>query len=340
MMYNGPGNVSSHHLSSTNINTPINPTIPYPLLHHHPIMIPLPPPPSLRLFSGSGDAGAYDDEFTRRDERVHQWSYQETRDFIEIRAQLEWDFTTSKRNKNLWEMVANRMRDKGYRRTIDQCKCKWKNLVNRYKGQEASDLDNCRQCPFFYELHALFTARDNRMQQAQLDSETGSMKGRKRLENVSGDQSHEEYSEVPEDEEDTDVDQAGKGTVALKRKAVGGKRHKTGPSEKNLMQSLKNVNNNGCVLASLQEMLGNFFQQQQRIDMQWKESMEKCAQERELFEQEWRQTMEKLEREKMKMEQAWRKREEQRRLREQSRAEKRDALLTTLLNKLIREENP
>ncbi|KAL0372008.1 UNVERIFIED_CONTAM: hypothetical protein Scaly_0882400 [Sesamum calycinum] len=82
-------------------------------------------------------------------------------------------------------------------------------------------------------------------------------------------------------------------------------------------------------------MMRNFIMQQQRIDMQWKESMEKRAVERELFEQEWRQKMEKLERERLMMEQAWREREEQRRLREESRAQKRDALLTMLLNKLI-----
>ncbi|KAI3453932.1 hypothetical protein Pfo_010595 [Paulownia fortunei] len=351
MMYNNTGNVSSHLPSSTSTSTtPRNPTIPYPLLHHHqvhhPIMIPLPPPPSLIPFSasggggdGGGGGGADEDDFPRRDERFPQWSNQETRDFIEIRAQLEWDFTTAKRNKNLWEMVANRMREKGYRRTTDQCKCKWKNLVNRYKGQEASDVDNGRQCPFFDELHAVFTARANRMQQAQLNAETGILKGRKRLTNVSEDQSHEEFSEQ-EDEEEIEVNQAGKGRVVPKRKAGREKRQKIGEKENNLIQSLTNVNKNDSILHGLQELLGNFILQQQRIDMQWRESMEKRAEERDLFEQEWRQKMEKLERERLMMEQAWREREEQRRLREESRAQKRDALLTTLLNKLIRDESP
>ena len=67
--------------------------------------------------------------------------------------------------------------------------------------------------------------------------------------------------------------------------------------------------------------------------------MERRAHERQLFEQEWRQSMEKLERERLMIEQAWREREEQRRMREESRAERRDALLTTLLNKLINESN-
>lgn len=208
------------------------------------------------------------------------------------------------------------------------------------QGQEASDVDNVRQCPFYDELHALFTARANRMQQAQVDAETGIMKGRKRLKNVSEDQSHEEFTEEREDEEEIEVDQAGKGRVVPKRKAGREKRQKIGDKENYLMMSLTNVNKNDSVLNGLQEMMRNFIVQQQRIDMQWRESMEKRAEERELFEQEWRQKMEKLERERLMMEQAWREREEQRRLREESRAEKRDALLTTLLNKLIRDESP
>ncbi|CAN4113789.1 unnamed protein product [Withania somnifera] len=62
-------------------------------------------------------------------------------------------------------------------------------------------------------------------------------------------------------------------------------------------------------------MLKEFFQQQLRIEMQWRETTEKHDRERE-------------------------EREEQRRTREESRAEKRDALLTTLLNKLIGENHP
>ncbi|OMO52388.1 hypothetical protein COLO4_37235 [Corchorus olitorius] len=186
-----------------------------------------------------------------------QWGPEETRELILIRGELERDFTAAKRNKTLWEIVSARMRTRGYIRTPDQCKCKWKNLLNRYKGKETSDPENGRQFPFFEELHAVFTERAKNMQRLLLESEAGS------------------------------------------------------------------------------EMLREFFQQQQRMEMQWKEIMERRARERQLFEQEWRQSMEKLERERLMVERAWREREEQRRLREESRAERRDALLTTLLNKLI-----
>ena len=63
-----------------------------------------------------------------------QWSQQETKDFIRIRAEVE-NINTTKRTKTttLWELVSAQMRDAGYTRTPDQCKCKWKNLLNRYK---------------------------------------------------------------------------------------------------------------------------------------------------------------------------------------------------------------
>ncbi|KAL0284859.1 UNVERIFIED_CONTAM: hypothetical protein Scaly_2836600 [Sesamum calycinum] len=202
MMYNDAGNVSS---SST--ATPRNPTISYPLGHqvHHPIMIPLPPSPFSGVGGGGSGAGGGgvgvddDDDFPRRDERFPQWSNQETRDLIEIRAQLEWDFTAAEDQ----ESVGNG------------------GLQNEGEGgQEVSDVNNSRQCPFFNELHAVFAARANNTQQAQLDARTGTTKGRKRLEKASEDRSHLEFSEELEDEEEIGVDQAGKGRVIQKEKLV------------------------------------------------------------------------------------------------------------------------
>nr|GMD08516.1 trihelix transcription factor GT-3B-like [Ipomoea batatas] len=270
-----------------------------------------------------------DDEFPRRDERVPPWSNQETRDFIAIRAELERDFASAKRStsKALWEVVAAKMKELGYRRTAEQCKCKWKNLVNRYKGKETSDADSGRQCPFFEELCAVFTARENNMQQLQLESEVGPQRVRKRVR--SADQSSEEFSEEEDNDYESDDDRVTTGSVASKKKAQKEKRPRPTATDK----SSKNP-------AGIHELLCSFIQQQLKIEMQWRESMEKCSKERELFEQEWRQTMEKLEKDRIMLEQAWREREEQRRIREESRAEKRDALLTMLLNKLINENQP
>lgn len=66
-------------------------------------------------------------------DRFPQWSIQETRDFLLNRAELDPSFMETKRNKGLWEVIATKMKDKGYNRSAEQCKCKWKNLVTRYK---------------------------------------------------------------------------------------------------------------------------------------------------------------------------------------------------------------
>ena len=66
-------------------------------------------------------------------DRFPQWSMQETRDFLMIRAELDPTFMETKRNKLLWELIATKMKEKGYNRSAEQCKCKWKNLVTRYK---------------------------------------------------------------------------------------------------------------------------------------------------------------------------------------------------------------
>lgn len=104
---------------------------------------------ALPLQSPSMDAEMNQSQLKRKDDRIPQWGHQETREFIAIRAELEKDFTQTKRNKTLWEIIAGKMKSKGYRRSAEQCKCKWKNLVNRYKGKETSEPDNGRQCPFF-----------------------------------------------------------------------------------------------------------------------------------------------------------------------------------------------
>ncbi|XP_057511790.1 trihelix transcription factor GT-3b-like [Actinidia eriantha] len=304
----------------------------------HMMMKPLPLPLNPDAIGG-GDDG--DGEFPKRDERVPQWSQLETRDLIAIRAELERDFTVAKRNKTLWEVVSARMRELGYRRTADQCKCKWKNLVNRYKGKETSDLVDGRQFPFFEELHAIFTEREKNMQRMLLESEAGSTQAKKKVKRISGDQSSEEFSYYEdEDEVESDGQRVTSSSNPRKRKDDREKVEKEKQLRIPRQPSTGNVNNSGNSIGSLQEMLQEFLQQQQRIEMMWKESIERHAYERQMLELKWQQSMEKLERERLMAEQAWREREEQRRIREESRAEKRDALLTTLFNRLINENHP
>ncbi|CAL8155419.1 unnamed protein product [Prunus armeniaca] len=247
-----------------------------------------------------------------------QWAPEETRELIAIRGELEIrNSNLAKRSKALWEAVSSKMAERGFNRTPEQCKCKWKNLLIRYKGKETSDPESGRECPFFEELQAVFTERANNMQRLLLESETGSARSKKMgKRKLRPGRSSDEFSEDP-DEEDED-DKKRKGERVIMPKATNAA---SGTS------------------SSIQDMLKAFFQQQQRMEMEWREMMERRAQERRMFEQEWRQKMEKVERERLMVEQAWREREEQRRMREESRAERRDALLTTLLNKLINQTN-
>ncbi|KAL8101749.1 trihelix transcription factor GT-3b-like [Apium graveolens] len=280
-----------------------------------------------------GGVVAADDDFPRRDERVLQWGQQETRDFIGIRAELETEFNGSKRNKSLWEVVSCKMKERGFVRSGDQCKCKWKNLVMRYKANETSDMD---KCPFFEELHAVFAERADNMQRSHV--EPGAGPARNRGKRNSRDHSSEELSvDVDEDESE----EAGRKSNPRKRRGGREKQlsrsalEKLSPRQPSAMNASSNANSS---LPSIQEMFREFILHQQRIDMEWRELMEKRAYERLLFEQEWRQSMEKLERERIMIEQTWREKEEQRRMRDENRAEKRDALLTSLLNKLLHED--
>lgn len=139
---------------------------------------------------------------------------------------------------------------------------------------------------------------------------------------------------MSEDEDEYKVEEKNitKAIIPLRKKPEREKQPQTSNLDKPPTPRRNSENN------VIREILLDFFQQQQMIDMQWKQLMEKQAYERQLFEQEWRQSMERLEMERMRSEQLWREKEEQRKMREESRAERRDALLTLLLNKLVHEQ--
>lgn len=234
-----------------------------------------------------------------------------------IRAELDRSFMETKRNKLLWEVISTRMREKGYNRSAEQCKCKWKNLVTRYKGCETMEPEAMRQqFPFYNELQAIFASRMQRMLWAE--TEGGSKKKAAAAVQLSSEE--EDFNEDSEGE---------KGNVMKKKKkksksSTGG----AGASGSGIASSSHNF----------KEILEEFMKQQMQMEMQWREAFEARENERRIKEMEWRQTMEALENERIMMDRRWREREEQRRMREEARAEKRDALITALLNKLRRED--
>ncbi|RRT33202.1 hypothetical protein B296_00055913 [Ensete ventricosum] len=277
------------------------------------------PGPAAEMVDTSGGAGVPQPPQPRlrmKEEKVPQWSQQETRDLIAIRAELERDLAVARRSRTLWEAVAARMRERGHRRTPDQCNCKWKNLVNRYKVSPflAADPADGRQCPFFEELNAVFLERATNTQRLLLESDSTASPSKKKLKRLRGDRSSSD--EFPEDENGSDEERLSRSRKKKADSSRGGGQRAVG----------------------IRELLQEFLQQQRRMELQWQDTVERRGQERRDLEHEWRLSMEKLERERLLLEQAWREREEQRRMREESRAEKRDALLTTLLSKLIQDD--
>ncbi|KAK9291048.1 hypothetical protein L1049_009232 [Liquidambar formosana] len=249
-------------------------------------------------------------------DRFPQWSVQETQEFLKIRAELDRTFMETKRNKLLWEVISTRMREKGFNRSAEQCKCKWKNLVTRYKGCETMEPEAMRQqFPFYNELQRIFTDRMQRM--LWIEAEGGVSGTKKKAVQLSSD-----------DEEDNEESEGEKGAGGG---GGGGRKKKKGKTNTNVGSSSGNSNN-------LREILEDFMKQQMQMEVQWREAYEAREEERRMKELEWRQTMEALENDRIRMDRMWREREEQRRMREEARAEKRDALITALLNKLRREE--
>ena len=173
-----------------------------------------------------------------------------------------------------------------------------------------------QQFPFYNDLQAIFTSRMQRMLWAEAE---GSSK-KKAMQQLSSEDEEDVNNEESEDQ---------KGSTRKKKKAkiVGG-----GSSGNN------GSGDNNSYLNNLKEILEEFMRQHLQLEAQWMEAFEARENERRLKEMEWRQTMEALENERIMMDQRWREREEQRRIREEARAEKRDVLITALLNKLGRED--
>ncbi|KAG6498026.1 trihelix transcription factor GT-3b-like [Zingiber officinale] len=92
-------------------------------------------------------------------QRFSQWSHEETRELLSARAQLDKSFSETKRNKPLWEATSSLLLLKGFSRTPDQCKSKWKNLVARFKGSESLIEGEKQQFPFYEEMRRILSDR-------------------------------------------------------------------------------------------------------------------------------------------------------------------------------------
>ncbi|XP_073147005.1 trihelix transcription factor GT-3b-like [Henckelia pumila] len=266
-------------------------------------------------------------------DRFPQWSIQETRDLLMIRAELDSNFMENKRNKILWELVSTRMKEKGFSRSPHQCKGKWKNLVTRFKGCEAMETEAMKQhsFPFYNDLKVIFAARMQRIM--WLEAEAGGAAAA----SSSSSSKRKAALQFSSDEEDDLKEES------EEEKSGGGPKKKRKIIMKGNPPSGNNINNNqsmnNVMMNGIKEIMEGFMNKQVQMEIRWLKAYEEREEERRAREMEWRQTMEALENERLMMDKRWREREEQWKIREEARAEKRDSLITALLHKLRRDQD-
>lgn len=100
------------------------------------------------------------------------WSYAETTSLIALRYDPETrgKFDTMKRNRYLWEEIAEKMQKAGHQRSAVQCSVRWKNLMSAFKqsyGQVKAETENPSQrpthrrlCSFYREMESALAGND------------------------------------------------------------------------------------------------------------------------------------------------------------------------------------
>ncbi|ORX99850.1 hypothetical protein K493DRAFT_335576 [Basidiobolus meristosporus CBS 931.73] len=76
------------------------------------------------------------------------WETAETKLLINLRQNMDHEFTTKKRNAPLWKKISEYVNNAGYQRTDKQCKEKWKNLLSEYKRADMQETDQ-RAFPYY-----------------------------------------------------------------------------------------------------------------------------------------------------------------------------------------------
>ncbi|KAJ3676358.1 hypothetical protein LUZ60_003770 [Juncus effusus] len=237
-------------------------------------------------------------------ERLPQWTHAETAEFLSIRADLDASFMSTKRNKPLWESISARLQLKGFHRTPDQCKSKWKNLVTRFKGSDAME-DAGKQFPFYEEMRNIFSRRLDKS--FVLDNKKGKDK----------EWNEEDEEEEEEEDDEHELENTTEERNKKKRKVVGKKK--------------------GGIEFELKMALQAIAKQQMEMQMKWLEESEAREAERRDKEEKWRRSMISLCEERMAMARRWREREEARNARAEARAERQHSLITAILSKLEEE---
>lgn len=173
-----------------------------------------------------------------------------------------------------------------------------------------------QQFPFYNDLHAIFAARMQRNWWIEAEDQSRGSK-RKATEQFSSEDPNDDGGEEGKDDED----KAFTSTRTTKRTIKNGEKWRRAKDEES---------------SNLKEILKIFVKREMEMERQWREAFRVRDEERRLKEMEWRMNMEALERERMMMEMIWREKEDERREREEARAQNRDALISALFNRLVR----
>ncbi|XP_052033383.1 zinc finger and SCAN domain-containing protein 20 [Apodemus sylvaticus] len=89
---------------------------------------------------------------------VH-WGYEETKTFLAILSESPFSekLRTCHQNRQVYRAIAERLRARGFLRTLEQCRYRVKNLLRNYRKAKNSHPPGT--CPFYEEIEALVRAR-------------------------------------------------------------------------------------------------------------------------------------------------------------------------------------
>ncbi|XP_025739644.1 zinc finger and SCAN domain-containing protein 29 isoform X2 [Callorhinus ursinus] len=150
------------------------------------------------------------DHWGFEDEKVAgvHWGYEETRTLLAILSQTEFyeALRNCHRNSQVYGAVAERLREYGFLRTLEQCRTKFKGLQKSYRKVKSGQPPET--CPFFEEMEALMSAQvialpSNGLEEAA--SHSGLVGSDAETEEPGqGDWQHEEVEEAMAEESDSD----------------------------------------------------------------------------------------------------------------------------------------
>ncbi|XP_072465801.1 zinc finger and SCAN domain-containing protein 20 isoform X2 [Notamacropus eugenii] len=130
---------------------------------------------------------------------VH-WSYEETKTFLAILGESPFSkkLQTCHQNSQVYRAIAERLRQRGFLRTLEQCRYRFKNLLRSYRKAKSSQPPGV--CPFYEELDTLMRARAA-LRSARLPERPGRMEAEEQDQRAWRQEEDEEEEEEEEEEE-------------------------------------------------------------------------------------------------------------------------------------------